>query len=114
MLDLRQYRTPPESEGGATHSILGAGQEAWLDETLRASTAKWTIVGQQTLISERDTADGPEEHFSSDTWDGYRASRRKLLESIEGSDIANPLVIGGDLHAYYAADVKMDFADEKA
>lgn len=116
MLDLRQYRTPPETEGdvNVVRSILGADQEAWLDETLEASTAKWTIVGQQTLISERDLADGEAERFSPDTWDGYRASRRKLLESIAASDIANPLVIGGDLHAYFAADVKMDFADEAA
>jgi alkaline phosphatase D len=116
VLDLRQYRTPPEaaSDVDIARSILGAEQETWLDETLKASTAKWTIVAQQTLISERDLADGDAERFSNDTWDGYRASRRKVLSGIEASNIANPLVIGGDLHAYFAADVKMDFADEAA
>jgi len=112
MLDLRQYRSP--GGAGTARSMLGAEQENWLDRTLKAATAKWTVIAQQTLVSQRDTAAGPEESFSDDTWDAYRESRSKLLSTLEASNIANPLIIGGDLHAYFAADVKRDFANENA
>lgn len=102
LLDDRQYR-----QGD---SILGAEQERWLDATLKGSGAQWTVVAQQTLVSERDLEAGPGQRFSGDTWDGYRGARARLLDSVQAAGLRNPLVIGGDLHAFYAADVKRDFA----
>jgi alkaline phosphatase D len=114
MLDLRQYRSEPDGAGSAPADLLGAEQEAWLTEALSRSDAHWTILGQQTLLSERDLALGEEERYSLDGWDGYRESRRRLTQTIATSPIRNPLVLGGDLHAFYAADVKSDFEREEA
>ena len=118
LLDTRQYRSP-QLQGAASddrpeRSMLGPAQEAWLGDTLKRSGAKWNVIAQQTLLSERDTTVGPETGYSLDGWDGYRAARGRLLDAVQASAIRNPVVVGGDLHAFYAADVKRDFAADKA
>jgi alkaline phosphatase D len=114
MLDLRQYRTRPDGAGRAPGNLLGPEQETWLTTALSGSDAHWSIIAQQTLLSERDLAAGSDNEYSLDGWDGYRASRRRVTEAIAVSPIRNPLIIGGDLHAFYAADVKTDFNREDA
>ncbi|WP_170109144.1 alkaline phosphatase D family protein, partial [Neorhizobium huautlense] len=118
LLDTRQYRSlqlqGTAGNAQAERTILGPAQEQWLAETLGMSQAKWNVIAQQTLVSERDTKVGPETGYNLDGWDGYRAARGRLLSAIHSSAASNPIVIGGDLHAFYAADVKRDFMDEKA
>ena len=115
LLDTRQYRADPVNgvSDGPQPTMLGAEQESWLDQTLKQSRAKWTVIGQQTLLSERDTVAGPETGYNLDGWDGYRAARTGLLDSVRAAKITNPIIIGGDLHAFYAADVKTDFRRRK-
>ncbi|MEQ1408420.1 alkaline phosphatase D family protein [Neorhizobium sp. Rsf11] len=118
LLDTRQYRSP-QLQGAAAgdrpeRTMLGPVQEEWLGKTLAGSQAKWNVIAQQTLLSERDTKAGPETGYNLDGWDGYRAARGRLLDAVQSSAVRNPVIIGGDLHAFYAADVKRDFADEKA
>lgn len=111
LLDLRQYRS---TEGPEEDRLLGAKQQAWLERTVEGSRARWTVIAQPTLLSERDVEPGPDVRYNKDGWDGHQASRRRLLESVQKAKLANPLVIGGDLHSFYAADVKSDFAREDA
>lgn len=118
LLDTRQYRSL-ELEGSASddrpeRTMLGPAQEEWLAKTLAVPGARWNIVAQQTLLSERDTRAGPETRYNLDGWDGYRAARGRLLDAVQATKVRNPVIIGGDLHAFYAADVKRDFADAKA
>jgi alkaline phosphatase D len=49
-----------------------------------------------------------------DGWDGYPAARRRLLDSIATHKPRNPVVIGGDRHAYFAADLARDPANPTA
>ena len=109
LLDARQYRDPapeaPQPADPDRYSMLGREQEAWFNRTMQESAAKWSVIGQTTLLSARDLELGPGTRFSDDGWDHYRSGRERLLDSVRGADIANPLVIGGDLHAFYAADV---------
>jgi len=109
LLDARQYRAPaPEVEPPADpdlFTMLGTEQERWFDERMSDATARWSVIAQPTLLSERDLEPGPEQRFSADGWDYYRSGRDRLLNSLRKGDVRNPLVIGGDLHAFYAADV---------
>lgn len=118
LLDTRQYRSPMLTTHASLdtdeRTFLGLDQERWLDGALKSSSAKWTIIGQQTLLSERDTAAGPDTAYNLDGWDGYRAARGRLLDGVAAAGTVNPLIIGGDLHAFYAADVKRDFMEEGA
>jgi alkaline phosphatase D len=130
VLDDRQYRSPQvcprPGEGGSNTvadcparldpslTLLGDAQEAWLHRNLERSTARWNILAQQTLMAELDRAPGPGRAFWTDGWDGYPAARARLLEFIAESAPRNPLVIGGDVHAFWVSDLKTDFRDEHA
>lgn len=128
VLDGRQYRSPqvcPRRPGGSNvvdpaacseiadprRSMLGAAQEAWLDREFAASHAAWNIVAQQTLMAQLDRKPGEGQRFWTDGWDGYPAARRRLLESALARRLANPVVIGGDVHMHWVADLKTDFDD---
>ena len=49
--------------------------------------------------------------YNMDAWDGYKVSRDKLLDFIDTRKIANPIVITGDVHQNWAADLLRDFRD---
>ena len=54
---------------------------------------------------------GPGQSFWTDGWDGYPAARSRLLRLLAQRRVSNPIVLGGDVHAFYAADLKLDFDD---
>jgi phosphodiesterase/alkaline phosphatase D-like protein len=49
--------------------------------------------------------------FYVDGWDGYVAQRNRLLRFIERRKIANPVVLTGDWHANWLAELNADFTD---
>lgn len=118
VLDTRQHRTPgpcrtAEHLGGRVledcpalfdpaASLLGPAQEAWLAEGLAGDRARWTLLAQQTLFSRLILPAGPQARYS-DIWDGYPASRARVLAALKG--VANPVVLGGDVHSFWINDV---------
>jgi alkaline phosphatase D len=86
-------------------TMLGAAQERWLDEGLMQSGALWNVIAQQTLFApaSRKTEKGPV--YWTDGWDGYPAARERLVSALVERRASNPVVIGGDVHACYAADL---------
>ncbi len=125
LLDHRQYRSPqacpaPGRAGGnavvpsdcsaladPARTVLGFGQEAWLGRQLRHSTTRWNLIGQQTLMAPLALARraGAPTAVRTDGWDGYPAARQRLVDALTGSRVGNPVVLGGDLHAFYVADL---------
>lgn len=131
LLDGRQYRTPqacPRKAGGGNdvnpqecaplqdpaRSMLGTEQEAWLDRQFRSSRAAWNIVAQQTVMGQLDTRIGEGKRIWTDNWDGYPLARRRLLESAVARRLANPIVIGGDVHMHIVSNLKLDFDDPRS
>jgi alkaline phosphatase D len=130
MLDGRQYRSPqpcpkPGRGGGnliedcaarldPDATMLGLRQERWLQAGLDASSARWNILGQQTLMAQADGKAGRGQIFNSDAWDGYPAARRRLMEYLAVRRPGNPVVLSGDVHSFWVNDLKTDFADEGA
>ncbi|MFF0748482.1 alkaline phosphatase D family protein [Streptomyces sp. NPDC004267] len=121
ILDTRQYRsdqaygdgwqTPgPESEDPA-RTLTGAEQERWLIDGWKASRARWNVVPQQVVLSERRNVPGSAFKLSMDSWDGYPASRQRILAGAEAAGVANLMVLAGDVHVSYALDIKDDFRD---
>jgi alkaline phosphatase D len=129
MIDGRQYRSreacyappdkmrghlesdatcPERSEEGRT--MIGFAQEAWLAQGLARSTATWNVIAQDVLMAQlrqkmRDGGSG----YWTDDWDGYPASRKRLLTRIAQTGVKNPVVVGGDIHAFFANDLHLDF-----
>jgi alkaline phosphatase D len=133
LLDDRQYRDhqacPREDRGGGSNvvalagcpqllepgrTLLGAAQDQWLEEGLGASGARWNVIAQQTIMAQVDRKVGEEQAFWTDGWDGYPKAREKLLGFIAGKRVANPIVIGGDVHTAAVSDLKTDFNNPKS
>ena len=131
MIDGRQYRSrpacyeppnrlrghletdmacPERRAGGRT--MLGYAQENWLGLGLAQSKAKWNVIAQDVLMAQlrQKSLDGNFAYWTDD-WDGFPASRRRLLQRIAQTRVSNPMVIGGDIHAFFANDLRVDFDD---
>ncbi|MEP7085070.1 MAG: alkaline phosphatase D family protein, partial [Betaproteobacteria bacterium] len=68
----------------------------------------WSIVAQPTLMAEADRKTGAERGYWMDGWDGYPAARNRLLDELATQPNANALVISGDVHAFWAADLRRE------
>jgi len=126
VLDDRQYRAyhacQPRGRGGSssvmlrdcpaladpTRSMLGREQEQWLAQGLSSSQARWNILTQQTLMAQNSQlpilreGDG---RFWTDGWDGYPTARQHLFDALHTSRASNPLILSGDVHSFFAADL---------
>ncbi|NEX61109.1 alkaline phosphatase D family protein [Noviherbaspirillum galbum] len=93
-------------------TLLGKAQEEWLHDGLVKSAATWNIIAQQTLMAEcsHDPLEGGEGgRFWTDGWDGYPAARQRLFDALRDNKPSNPVVLSGDVHSFFAADLKPDF-----
>ncbi len=119
LLDTRQYRSDQACGDGTdigcderldpARTITGSEQERWLLKGLGSSRATWNVLAQQVFMAQRDFEPGPAQRFSMDAWDGYAASRDRLLSFIATRRVANPIVLTGDVHNNWAADLKANF-----
>jgi alkaline phosphatase D len=121
VLDTRQYRDDQacaKGKGGGQlincperldpkRSLLGQQQEQWLLQGLGQSKARWNVIAQQYLVSELKQTIG----YWSDGWDGYAATRQRILQFLHQQRIANPIFVGGDIHSFWVSDLKLDFQD---
>jgi alkaline phosphatase D len=130
VLDSRQYRSwhacpRPGRRGGSNtvdieecarisapgRTMLGRAQERWLENALADSRAGWNVIAQQTAMAQFDQKPGPGRRAWTDGWDGYPAARRRLLDAISLRKVRNPIVLGGDVHSFNVAQLKLDFDD---
>jgi alkaline phosphatase D len=95
----------------AKRSLLGPAQERWLEGALGESRSRWNLLAQQTRMARLDQKPGPGRRAWTDGWDGYPAARKRLLDYFVEKRIANPVVLGGDVHQFNVADLKRDFDD---
>lgn len=124
VLDTRQYRDdqpcddafpalidvcPELADPDAT--MTGAAQEQWLYNGLQRSRALWNVMAQQVMMMQWDLGGviGVQGAFNPDAWDGYQGARQRLLNFLAENQIANPVVLTGDIHSSWAADLKLDF-----
>jgi len=97
--------------------MLGEDQLRWLGSRLKKSTAKWKLIGNQTIFSPFNvgfaTADPTNldsitlvESIFVDIWDGYPKERRRLLNRLaDNPDVDNLVILTGDFHCSFAYDV---------
>jgi alkaline phosphatase D len=116
VLDTRQYRDDQLPAGSPQRTdpqrtITGPEQERFVLDGLGRSQARWNVLAQQVFFAQRDFAEGPAESYSVDAWDGYTAARDRILDFVEERQVANPVVLTGDVHKHYAANLKADFDD---
>jgi alkaline phosphatase D len=47
-------------------------------------------------------------------WERYRPARQRLLSDLAARKLGGAVVLGGDVHAHYVADLKADFSDPRS
>jgi len=124
VLDGRQHRSNQECADTAViasagpvceeaeaddRTMLGDEQELWLGDALADSEATWNVIANQTVVSATPFA---LDVVNLDQWDGYPAARRRLVDDLR--DVANPVVITGDIHVAGVASVTDDPDDPES
>jgi alkaline phosphatase D len=119
VLDTRQYRTDQPCGDGSKAAceevfdpkatILGPQQEEWLKKVLKNSGAGWNILANQVMMTRVDRKVGEGEAFPLDQWAGYEASRVRMMRYFAEQKPSNPVVITGDIHTNWVADLREDW-----
>ena len=129
LLDAEGIRNP-------SATLLGQAQERWLARELRASRSTWNVLAQQVMVMPWNlqkaaraslafdptipealrpailaAADRVDNLWNIDAWDGYPAARERLLGMLGALRPNNPVVITGDIHSAWAAQLLSDFAN---
>jgi len=128
MLDGRQFRSDqPCVEPGSLgvgpecadvfaedRTFLGTRQERWLYAGLRRSRARWNVIAQQVMMMRGDLGEALGSAvpvYNMDAWDGYQAQRQRILDFLARERPANPIVLTGDIHSAWVAELRQNFLD---
>jgi alkaline phosphatase D len=116
-------------------TLLGAEQERWLARNLQQSDTRWNILGQQVMVMPWNLVKAGRKQvelnpalpaaqkaailgafdqvaniYNVDAWDGYPAARQRLLSLLRASGALNPVILTGDIHSAWAANLVTDFS----
>lgn len=134
LLDTRQYRDraacPSEGRYEAetvsratcadltdkNRTILGARQERFLNEQFMRGLSKWSILVQPTLFGTVNQKNNKNEWAAyNDGWSGFEPARQKIIDMMaRRKKDSSCVVIGGDVHAFWAGEVKNDYANPES
>jgi alkaline phosphatase D len=113
----------PISRLNRRHTILGGptlgttpgqdAQEIWLKEQgkLTSPPYKWNVLAQQVPMFQYNHYDWTGNWYS-ESWDSYTAVRGRILNHIAQNNVPNAVVITGDMHSCWAANLEKNFNDK--
>ena len=112
MLDARLVGRDEQGAGddhdlanATERTLLGPIQErdflAHLSEE-QAAGVRWKLVGQQVVFAPWTDGKAP---FNPDSWDGYRASRQRVIDHIVDGQISDVVILSGDVHSSWGMEV---------
>ncbi|MEL6870545.1 MAG: alkaline phosphatase D family protein [Pseudomonadota bacterium] len=84
-------------------SMLGAQQQAWLDDVLANNTAVWNVLASPgPLLPFSYRHEGHDLRYIG-AWDSYPANRERVANALTAAP-GHPLVLSGDVHSFWALD----------
>ncbi len=108
-----------EREAAAKPTLLGSTQKAWLVDAVLSSKATWKVWGNQVQMYQMALRLGelprvPDAisytaYINADQWDGFRSERSEILEQFRAAKVENLVVCTGDIHAFFASELHVDF-----
>ena len=132
----------PEGILNANATMLGARQERWLAHHLKHSKAQWNVLAQQVMLTPWNTVktaqaivsslldsqpippeqkaqilaafDNIDSIINADAWDGYEAARQRLFDVLQRRNVSNPVILSGDIHSAWAAELQPNTDDPNA
>jgi alkaline phosphatase D len=110
--DQRQYRDqqpcndvtalPCADEDNPNRTMLGAQQKGWFKGALAGSRKTWKLWGSEVMVMGFQTLSGPNHGVINDSWDGYQAERKEILDFVVDNNIQNVVALTGDIHTFFA------------
>lgn len=109
--------------GNADRTMMSDDQWAFLTDRLSGSSAQWKIVAQQVMVMPwrvggvpQPPAGAPDfppvttggQVVNTDAWDGYPYEQRRFLSTLAEHDVEGAVVLTGDIHSSWAADLPLD------
>ncbi|MCD4483024.1 alkaline phosphatase D family protein [Chromobacterium vaccinii] len=124
VLDNRQYRdgviifdnNKKQLAVGEDRTMLGKDQLSWLRLSIEKSlpeNRKWNFIAQQTRFTPSNYIDGKGRNYNIDTWDAFYNERQKIVDFFKSSHTENLVIIGGDIHKNWVAEIHEDLYDLK-
>ena len=106
-------------------NMISEAQRTWLLDRLSNSTAQWKLLAQQVMMMQWKAGALPSgitgapdfpslvltpggTPVNGDAWDGFPAERARILSHIRDNGIDDVVVLTGDIHSSWAADVTID------
>lgn len=117
-LDTRQFRDDqPCGDNMKTvcpealdpkRTIMGAEEERWLFNGLAKGKRRWNLIANQVMMMplDRRQGDGDAPLWNMDSWAGYPAARKRLLDHLQAQKIRNVVVTTGDEHQNFASELR--------
>jgi len=112
MLDTRLYGRDQQASNAqdpaiydANRKLLGDEQMQWTLDNIDNSQhddIRWRMLGQQVMFGQLEISG---QIFNVDQWDGYPASRSRVLDHLQQNDINNTIILTGDIHSSWAMDI---------
>jgi alkaline phosphatase D len=120
LIDTRSRRDKPEAgllAADPDRTQLGHDQRAWLFDGLKASTARWQLLANSSVLGQTWAPNSPPALHEglrwlklngadggpdADQWDGYPVERALLLEHLRERDA---IVLSGDVHVALAIEL---------
>jgi alkaline phosphatase D len=117
---------PTDTVSSPTRELLGAEQKAWLKARLEESTAKWKLIANQVVFHQWIILPGTvapaglpapfnalatitaPQALNGDAWDAYTAERTELINHLRTKSINNAVILTGDVHSSWVADINDD------
>lgn len=124
VLDTRQFRTDQPCGDNFQFrcaealnpfaTMTGPQQEQWLFQQIERTRARWNVIAQQVMMMPWDLSgllNAQVPLLNMDAWDGYSAARSRLLSHLAWHRPFNNIVLSGDIHSAWAANLQPDFYD---
>ncbi len=109
LTDQRQYRErqpcndailQPCADTEDPRVMLGDKQMQWLLRSLKGSPATWKVWGSELMLMSLRITAGVAAQV--DSWDGYGAERKVILDYVIDNGVQNVVAITGDIHTFFA------------
>lgn len=132
LLDQRQFRDRMACQTATSHAgkvvdttqctevndpkrtMLGETQEKWFATNFIKNQAAWNVIAQTLMLSALDQTTDAGYSVFTDSWGGYAAARRKVLDLVRDKKVPNTISLGGDIHSYFVSDIRDNDKDSRS
>src|SRR5947208_15824052 len=87
---------------------MGKVQFDYVKGMLAKPKVTWNVLAQQVMMGMVDHAAGPQHRYSMDQWCAAARERMDLVQWIADRQVANPVVLSGDIHSNWVNDLHVD------